>query len=149
MIATNLTSLNGIEECTELKDLDAQGSKINDISSLSGNINLTSLNLYLNKISNISVLSNLKNLTSLTLKNNNISDLSPLESLIENGKIKFTSLDLSNNVLQTTTVGGHNNVDTLIKLYDAGLRTLNISGNNFTPGSTDSLKNLGWTSYTE
>ena len=146
---TDLTSLSGIENCTELKTLDAQGSRINDISAISNNVNLTSLNVYLNKISNISVLSNLKNLTSLTLKNNNISDLSPLESLIENGKIKFTSLDLSNNVLQTTTVGGHNNIDTLTKLFDAGLRSLNISGNNFTPGSTDSLKNLGWTSYTE
>ena len=78
-----------------------------------------------------------------------MNDLSPLESLIEDGKIKFTSLNLSNNLLQTTTVGGHNNIDTLVKLYNAGLRTLNISGNNFTPGSTDSLKSLGWTSYTE
>ena len=132
-----------------LSSISVKNTGLSIIDEIRNLTNIVNLSLCNNKISNISALSNLKNLTSLTLNDNNITDLSPLESLIENGKIKFTSLDLSNNVLQTTTVGGHNNVDTLIKLYDAGLRTLNISGNNFTPGSTDSLKNLGWTSYTE
>ncbi len=144
-----LQSLNGLEACTELKILNGYNSSIGNIEELSNCTKLETINLYNNKISSISALSNLKNISTLTLNDNNISDLSPLESLIENGKIKFTSLNLSNNLLQTTTVGGHNNIDTLTKLFNAGLRTLNISGNNFTPGSTDSLKNLGWTSYTE
>ena len=133
----------------ELTSLDLNNNKISDISNLDNFINLTTLTLNNNKVSNISALSNLKKLTTLTLNDNNISDISQLENLIENGKIKFTNLNLSNNLLQTTTVGGHNNVDTLTKLFNAGLRSLNISGNNFTPGSTDSLKNLGWTSYIE
>ena len=145
----NLERLTGLEGCPNLTTLSATTSKIGVISGLDSLTNLTTLNLNNNKVSSISAIANLKNLTSLTLNNNNISDLSPLESLIEDGKIKFTSLNLSNNLLQTTTVSGHSNVDTLVKLYDAGLRTLNISGNNFTPGSTDSLKSLGWTSYTE
>ena len=145
----NLERLTGLEGCSNLTTLSATTSKIGVISGLDSLTKLTTLNLNNNKVSSISAIANLKNLTSLTLNNNNISDLSPLESLIESGKIKFTSLNLSNNLLQTTTVGGHNNIDTLVKLYNAGLRTLNISGNNFTPGSTDSLKSLGWTSYTE
>ena len=145
----NLERLTGLEGCPNLTTLSATTSKIGVINGLENLTSLTTLNLYNNKISNISALSNLKNLTSLSLNSNNISDLSPLENIIENGKIKFTSLNLSNNLLQTTTVSGHNNIDTLTKLYNAGLRSLNISGNNFTPGSTDSLKNLGWTSYTE
>ena len=145
----NLENVIGLEGCTNLTSLRATTSKIGFVSGLDTLTKLTTLNLNNNRISTISPLSNLKNLTSLTLNNNNISDLSPLEKIIENGKIKFTSLDLSNNLLQTTTVSGHNNIETLTKLYNAGLRTLNISGNNFTPGSTDSLKNLGWTSYTE
>ena len=144
-----LQSLNGLEACTELETLYGYNSNIGDINALSNCKKLTTARLYNNKISSISALANLKNLTSLSLYNNNISDLSPLESLIENGKIKFTSLNLSNNLLQTTTVGGHNNIDTLTKLFNAGLRSLNISGNNFTPSSTDSLKSLGWISYTE
>ena len=144
-----LQSLSGLEACTELKILNGYNSSIGNIEALRNCTKLETINLYNNKISSISALSNLKNISTLTLNDNNISDLSPLESLIENGKIKFTSLNLSNNLLQTTTVGGHNNIDTLTKLFNAGLRSLNISGNNFTPSSTDSLKSLGWTSYTE
>ena len=144
-----LQSLSGLEACTELKILNGYNSSIGNIEALSNCTKLETINLYNNKISSISALANLKNISTLTLNDNNISDLSPLESLIENGKIKFTSLNLSNNLLQTTTVGGHNNIDTLTKLFNAGLRSLNISGNNFTPSSTDSLKSLGWTSYTE
>ena len=146
---TNIVNMPKIKLDNELTSLDLNNNKISDISNLDNFINLTTLTLNNNKVSNISALSNLKKLTTLTLNDNNISDISQLENLIENGKIKFTNLNLSNNLLQTTTVGGHNNVDTLTKLFNAGLRSLNISGNNFTPGSTDSLKNLGWTSYIE
>ncbi len=142
---TKISSLN-LEKMNQLKIV-----KIfeNSLSRITLPQNIEDITLYSNNISDITFISGLKKIISLNLKNNNITDLRPLENIIENGKIKFTSLDLSNNVLQTTTVGGHNNIDTLTKLFDAGLRSLNISGNNFTPGSTDSLKNLGWTSYTE
>ena len=91
----------------------------------------------------------MKNLTKLNLNDNNISDVAPLIGMIENNKIKFNTLNLSNNLLQTVTVEGKNNIEALKTLYDAGLRNLDISGNNFTAGSTDELKSLQWTSYKE
>ena len=142
---TQISSLN-LENMSRLKTVEVFENSLNRIILPQ---NIENVILYSNNISNITFTSNLKNIISLNLNDNNVTDLSPLENIIENGKIKFTSLDLSNNLLQTTTVSGHNNIETLTKLYNAGLRTLNISGNNFTPGSTDSLKNLGWTSYTE
>ena len=144
-----LQNLSGIENLTELKELYAYSASINNIESVSNCTKLNVLKLGDNKISNINALENLNQLTTIELYNNGISDLSALEKIIENGKIKFSELNLSNNLLQTTTLTGHNNVDTLEKLHNAGLQTLNISGNNFTAGTTDRLKNLSWTSYTE
>ena len=85
----------------------------------------------------------------IKLRENNIINLKPLENLISNGKTNCVLLELSNNIIQTTTLNGHNNIETLKKLYNAGLRNLDISGNNFTAGSTDELKSLKWTSYKE
>ena len=144
-----LQDLNGIGNLTGLTELYAYSSSINNIEGVSNCTNLNILKLGNNKISNISALESLKQLFTVELYNNSISDLSPLEKIIENGKIKFTELNLSNNLLQTTNLTGHNNVETLKKLYNAGLRTLDISGNNFTVGSTDGLKSLKWTSYKE
>ena len=146
---TDVESLQGIETLNNLQTLVANNCKIYDISAIQKCTKIEKIYLNNNKISNIDSIGNLKNITKLQLNDNNIENLLPLENLIENGKIKFTQLNLSNNLLQTTTVTGHNNIETLVKLYNAGLRTLNISGNNFTAGSTDRLKNLSWTSYTE
>ena len=146
---TDVESLQGIETLSNLQTLVANNCKIYDISAIQKCTKIEKMYLNNNKISNIDSIANLKNITTLQLNDNNIENLLPLENLIENGKIKFTQLNLSNNLLQTTTITGHNNIETLAKLYNAGLRTLNLSGNNFTAGSTDKLKNLGWTSYKE
>ena len=161
----DLSQLNNIEKltinlCRNVKELPI--IKSTNVSALNisntglckiQNINvLTSLKelvLYNNQISDISVLSNLKNLTKLNLNDNNISDVAPLIGMIENNKIKFNTLNLSNNLLQTVTVDGKNNIEALKTLYNAGLRNLDISGNNFTAGSTDELKSFKWTSYKE
>ena len=145
----NLVSLKGIENSSNLKKINITDSTVYDIKALESLDALNELKLNQCKVSDISSLINLKQLSVLELHDNNISELFPLEELIMNGKIKFTELNLSNNLLQTTTLSGYNNVNTLEKLYNAGLQTLNISGNNFTAGSTDKLKNLSWTSYTE
>ena len=83
------------------------------------------------------------------LNSNNINDLSSLENTILNGKINYSYLNLNDNIIQTTSINGNNNVNTLKKLYNAGLRNLEIKGNNFTAGSTDELKSLKWDFYKE
>ena len=147
--STGVTSISGIENCTELTKINISNNSISSIQPLENLEKLKHINITNNKISDISYISNKKDLSELYCSGNNITDVSSLENLIVNGKTKLTSLSLNNNLLQTTTLTGHNNVDTLVKLHDAGLKSLNISGNNFTVGTTDKLKNLSWTSYTE
>ena len=141
--------LKGVENLTNLTNLQLKNCSISDLSGISKLTKLETLELSNNKISDISELSTLKNLKKITLSQNTISDISPLANIVENGKIKFGNLDLSQNSLQTITISGKSNIEILKILYDAGLRTLDISGNNFTSGSTDELKSLNWTSYKE
>ena len=63
-------------------------------------------------------------------------------------------LYLNNNTLENYTtqningqVSSINNIEILKKLHEAGLKKLNIAGNNFQ--DTSELKKLTWTSYTE
>ena len=136
--------------CLNLTTLNLTNGNISEVKGLEKITNLTKAYLNNNKITDIASIKESKNLVKLNLNSNNLTDISILESLIdENGKTKLQELQLSDNLLQTVSINGHNNVETLKKLYNAGLRTLDISGNNFTAGSTDELKNLKWTSYKE
>lgn len=144
-----LNNLNGIENLYNLQNLLCTRSGLNDITQISKLTNLGSINFYKNSISEVGDLSKLVKLNYLQLGENNISNLDRLNPLIINGKTNLITLELSNNIIQTTSINGNNNVETLKKLYNAGLRTLDISGNNFTAGSTDELKSLKWTSYKE
>ena len=135
-----LTSLDGLETLTKLTSLTITNGAVGDISAISGLTSLTTLNLAGNNISDLTPLSNLKNITTLGLKNNAISDLSPLLGLIgDDGKLKFTTLDLSKNSLEGYISPTNNNVETLRKLHDAGLTKITITGNNF---STNDLNTL-------
>ena len=144
----NLKNLTGLNNATKLEKLNFQNNGLNDISAINELQNLKIIDLSNNNIAELMSFGKLNNLESLTLNNNNISNLSNLDSLIGN-RSNLNKLFLSNNILQTNAIDGHNNVETLKKLYNAGLRTLDISGNNFTAGSTDELKSLKWTSYKE
>ena len=146
---SDLANIENLKYCTNLENIEISRTSVGNILSLENLNNITSLNLSNNNIASIESLKNKKNIQSLNLAGNNISNLSTLETLIENGKIKFTELDISNNLLQANTVDGNNNVETLKKLYNAGLRNLNISKNNFPTGSTDELKSLKWNYYKE
>ena len=146
----NLEKITGLQKLTKVSTLDLSNCKINTLDGIENLINLEKLNLSNNRISNIGFLKNMKKLSgNIYLNDNNIVDLSDLEKTINNGKISYTYLNLNNNLLQTTSINGHNNVETLKKLYNAGLRNLEIKGNNFTKGSTNELKNLKWNSYKE
>ena len=136
--------------CLNLTILNLTNGNISEVKGLEKITNLTKAYFNNNKITDITSIRESKNLVKLNLNSNNITDISALEGLIdENGKTKLQELMLSDNLLQTVSINGHNNVETLKKLYNAGLRTLDISGNNFTAGSTDELKSLKWTSYKE
>ena len=126
----SLQNINGVNQCTGLKTLTANDCSINDISYLSACTGLQYLYLANNKIGDISVLSNLKGIRGLTLNNNPISDISPLLGLIgDDGKIKFSSLDLSNCSLVAKTTSGVDNIDVLRQLHTAGLTKVTITGN--------------------
>ncbi|CAL6008962.1 leucine-rich_repeat domain-containing protein [Hexamita inflata] len=74
-----LKYLNGIEQMTQLEDLDLGRNNISDISPLKNLKNLYILRLDQNNISDISPLQELKNLTNLVLIFNNIIDFSALD----------------------------------------------------------------------
>ena len=150
----NKDIIKGISKLTSLEKLDLNTNNIGDISELANLTNLKELTLHSNNISDLSALSNLRNLTYLHLYANSISNLKPLESLIVNGKTNLQTLYLNNNTLENYTtqningqVSSINNIEILKKLHEAGLKKLNIVGNNFQ--DTSELKKLTWTSYTE
>ena len=146
----NLEKVSGLQDLSKVTTLKLYDCKIGKIEGIDNLVNVETLNLSNNKISNISFLENMKKLSdSIYLKGNNISDISSLEGTVLNGKISYNYLNLNDNIIQTTSINGNNNVETLKKLYNAGLRDLDISGNNFTTGSTDELKSLKWNSYKE
>ena len=150
----NKDIIKGISQITSLEKLDLNTNNIGDISELANLTNLKELTLHSNNISDLSALSNLRNLTYLHLYANSISNLKPLESLIVNGKTNLQTLYLRNNTLENYTTQNINgqvssikNIEILKKLHEAGLKKLNIEGNNFQ--DTSELKKLTWTSYTE
>lgn len=154
-IAENKSKINGIEKIKNLTGLDYLrliNCNITDISWISSLTNLKYLNLENNKISNISYLSTLENIDmkvtsgnsftqyTFSLKNNNISDITPLATAIgTDGKINYTSLDISNNTLEGYTVA--NNIEALLKLHKAGLNKVIVTGNSFSENDIRDLKN--------
>ena len=146
----NLEKVIGLQKLTKISKINLSNCKINTLDGIENLVNIESLNLSNNRISDISFLKNMKKLSgSVYLNDNNINDLKDLENTIYNGKVSYTYLNLNNNILQTTSINGNNNINTLKKLYNAGLRNLETKGNNFTAGSTDELKSLKWDFYKE
>ena len=90
-----ILEINGLEYCKSLQVLDLSGNIISGISSLSGLLDLRSLNLNMMvNLIDISPLSGLTNLTSLEMYWNQISDISPLDSLVN-----LVKLDLGYNAV--------------------------------------------------
>ncbi|NMM63905.1 leucine-rich repeat domain-containing protein [Clostridium sp. P21] len=78
----HIKDLSGIENLTNLKQLNLCGNEINDISKLKNLVNLQSIDLSHNEVSDISSLKNLTNLKKLSLGNNKISNVSELSKLV-------------------------------------------------------------------
>jgi Leucine-rich repeat (LRR) protein len=77
----NITSIQGLENCVNLKELYLPDNQISDIHNLSYLTDLTKLNLGANQIGDISPLASLSRLTVLDLYVNQIEDISPIASL--------------------------------------------------------------------
>ncbi|CAL6070667.1 Conserved_hypothetical protein [Hexamita inflata] len=92
----NLRDINGIQDMTQLTQLNLSLNQISDIRLLASLTNLTSLDLGQNNIECASVLSNVKQLVSLDLSENLITDLSYLRDLV-----KLQILDVSYNNLKS------------------------------------------------
>ena len=92
--SANISSLSGLEYCTNLTNLTLDDNQISNTSALSNLTNLAELKLSNNQISDISTLSNLTNLTKLWLGNNQIVNISALFNLT-----KLRSLKLEDNQL--------------------------------------------------
>ena len=96
----------------------------------------------------------MNNMTDLNVSNNSISNLYYLSKLLEKGNIKLNNLNLANNLLENNSnisIDGAtlniNNIEIIENLYKAGLRNIDISGNNFS--DTSKIKSLKWNSYKE
>lgn len=116
-----------------LTDLEIYDNKnITNLVGLSDINKLTTLKIYSTGISDITGLSNQTSLTTLQLNDNAISDLTEIDNLIDNctnGKVKFTSLDLSDNSIGYYGKNGNDNAQTILNLYNAGCTSINVKGN--------------------
>ncbi len=102
----NISSLEGIEQLTNLKAVILDDNKIINISPLKFLDNLNELSINNNSISDISSLVDLKNLTKLNLGLNKIRDISTITSLN-----KLSQLYLAGNPIE--------NYDPLKKISDS------------------------------
>jgi hypothetical protein len=85
--ALGITSLDGLENCTSLTDLDLSGNTIRNVDALAGLTNLVTLDLSGNAVVRIDALSGLFLLRNVDLHgaNNEIRDFGPLTANALNG----------------------------------------------------------------
>ena len=112
----NITNLEGLENFTELKDLQLAINEISDLSPISNLTNLQYLGLYNNRgtIENLDDLTNLNELITLEITASNITDISALSNLT-----KLSVLDLQYNNIT--------NISSLVGLKE--LNYLDLTGN--------------------
>ena len=126
-----ISDLTGLEHATSLTLLLLHGNAISDLRALTPLVNLTFLRLDGNQINDLNALADLTELTTLALDGNNITDISPLANLTQ-----LTALGL-----------GTNNITDISHLADlTGLTHLVLSNNNITDvtplANLSSLKHL-------
>jgi flagellar hook assembly protein FlgD len=105
-----VTSLKGIENCSNITELYFGLNSITDLTPLSRLTKLEKLALDQNYVlTDISPLANLTNLTELNLESNNITDISPLKNLT-----KLTTLSMIGNPI--ADISALENIKDLIDL---------------------------------
>ncbi|OPL12661.1 MAG: hypothetical protein AVO34_06910 [Firmicutes bacterium ML8_F2] len=105
-----ITSLEGIQHCKNLEELDLRNNLIADLSPLSSLPRLSSLNLGNNRIESIDSLRLLpsKALKTLFLDNNNIKDISPLKHFAS-----IQALNIANNEIEDLSSLYYTEIDQL------------------------------------
>lgn len=126
-----LSTLNGLNNLTTLRYLNASVNSISDLLPLLGNSNLETLDLQHNAISNFGALGGLEKLSVLNLSNNALTDFSAIATCKG-----LTQLDVSSNLL--THLTGVNQLKSLTDLNAADNDLTDITG----IGGCTSLVNL-------
>ena len=116
IICCKLTSLTGIEHCTNLTVASFTNNQISSIKGIETNLNLQTLNIGENNIHDISCIGKLKYLTELDFHDNYVENISCLSTCTQLNIIRC-----GNNKIHTLC---NQNFDKLINLH-----TLNIAGN--------------------
>lgn len=151
---TKVSSLDGISQNVFLQELNISDTLVNSLEPLTNITTMQTLECSNAKISSLKGIENMNNMTDLNVSNNSISNLYYLSKLLEKGNIKLNNLNLANNLLENNSnisIDGAtlniNNIEIIENLYKAGLRNIDISGNNFS--DTSKIKSLKWNSYKE
>ncbi|CAL6066202.1 Conserved_hypothetical protein [Hexamita inflata] len=95
-IASELESLEGLQNWTELQELYLYMNNLKNIEQLQNLTNLTVLELSTNQIQSVELLKGLTNLTSLTLFKNQIQNVQPLKDLINLQQLTIHSNQIDN-----------------------------------------------------
>ncbi len=85
-----IASLEGLEYCTALYNLEVESNTITDLTPLTNLTGLQYLDLYDNQVSDLTALSGLTNLNYLELDYNQVTDLGPLVTNAEAGNYNAT-----------------------------------------------------------
>ncbi|MCM3443795.1 leucine-rich repeat domain-containing protein [Metabacillus halosaccharovorans] len=109
----NITSIKVLQELTTLESLTLWGNEVEDLSPLTGLTNLTYLDLDDAAVQSVDALQNLVNLETLYLSSNKIEDITPLQGLIN-----LMYLSLSDNPLNLKE--GSDSLETLNTLINQG-----------------------------
>ncbi|MFW6237983.1 MAG: FlgO family outer membrane protein [Bacillota bacterium] len=129
-----ISSLEGIQYLQDLRNLDMDTQRIDDLSPLADLEQLVELNLADNDITSLSGLSGLNNLEVLIIRQNEFSDLSTLSRL---GNLRELNLEDSTGVRS-----GLNNISSLENLSELNLSNTDIE----TISSLSELSRLRWLS---
>ena len=151
---TKVQNLEALRNNNTLIKFSANNSLVNSLEPLTNITTMQTLECSNAKLSNLKGIENMNNMTDLNVSNNSISNLYYLSKLLEKGNIKLNNLNLANNLLENNSnisIDGAtlniNNIEIIENLYKAGLRNIDISGNNFS--DTSKIKSLKWNSYKE
>lgn len=123
-----IRSLEGLEQCTNLRELTLWDNAIDDVSAVRALTNLVYLDLDENRVSNLRPLSGLESLATLYVSANKVVDLEPLSKL----KDLENLFAWGNGIIEVEPLRGL-----------AGLRQLDVSWNEITDaGALASLTSL-------
>ncbi|CAL6066222.1 Conserved_hypothetical protein [Hexamita inflata] len=95
-IISELESLEGLQNWTELQELYLYRNNLKNIQQLQNLTNLTVLNLGVNQIQSVEPLKGLTNLKDLNLQNNSIQNVQPLKDLLNLKQLTVYSNEIDN-----------------------------------------------------